>query len=131
MVSAIVHHSRENQREVLIGKIPSQPYAGKWAFPTGPVQEGEVPEAGLRRVLRDLLDLNVQINFGQPPFDHPWEHSVCRWRFYFCEALEGPTNNRYFQEVRWVPRGALREYDFDPVSQQVVNWLLAEERPTE
>ncbi len=127
MVSAIVHRNREGQREVLIGKIPSQPYAGKWAFPTGPVASGETPEAALRRILRELLDLMIQINFGQPPFDHPWEHSVCRWRFYFCDAA-GPINNRYFQEIRWVPRGALREYEFDPVSQQVVSWLVEEDK---
>jgi hypothetical protein len=35
-------------------------------------------------------------------------------------------NNRHYEEVRWVPRQSLLEYEFEPVSQQVVDWLLEE-----
>lgn len=128
MASGVVERTARGAREVLIAKIPTPPYKGRWTFPSGPIEEGEAPEAAVRRALISTLGLRVRIVTGQPPFDHAWDEVTCRWRFFFCDATGNEVHNVYFSEVRWIPRGALREYDFDPVSQQVVDWLLEESR---
>lgn len=129
MACAVVEQTRDGMREVLIGRIPNQPYKGQWTFPGGPVERGEAPEAALRRALECLLGLKVEVRFGQPPFDLPWDDVMMRWRFYFCEGRAEDIRNTHFSEVRWVQLGSLREYEFDPVAQQVVDWLL-EQRET-
>jgi ADP-ribose pyrophosphatase YjhB (NUDIX family) len=127
MASAVIHRAREGMREVLIGKSPEPPHYGRWTFPHGRVEQGESPEAAMRRVLQSLLNTqDVHIIYGQPPFDHPWENVPHRWRFFFCDATDSHMENGYFAEIRWVPQASLREYEFDPVSQQVVDWLLDE-----
>lgn len=128
MASAVIHRTRQGTREVLIGKIPTAPYEGRWTFPGGPVEEGESPEAAVRRTLHGLLAINVRVVCGQPPFDQPWDQVMCRWRFFFCEATACKVHNEYFAQIRWVPEAALREYDFDPVSQRVVDWMLEQPR---
>ncbi len=124
MTRAVIESAPAGQRQVMICKLASPPHAGKWTFPGGPVSDGETPEAALRRLLQERLGLKVKILYGQPPFDAEWEGTTHRWRFYFCEGLAGPLNNRHYQEVRWVLRPTLQEYEFDPVSQKVVDWLL-------
>ncbi|GMU24307.1 MAG: hypothetical protein AMXMBFR13_43810 [Phycisphaerae bacterium] len=128
MACAVIQQTRAGMREVLIARIPAEPYEGKWSFPGGPVERGEAPESALRRALDSLLGLNVDILVGQPPFDQPWDEVMTRWRFFFCEGAARDVHNKHFAEVRWVPVQSLREYEFEPVSQQVVDWILEESR---
>jgi len=130
MACGVVEQTRKGMREVLIGRIPAAPYEGQWTFPGGPVERGEAPEAALRRAMDSLLGLQVEIRTGQPPFDHAWDDVVMRWRYYFCEARAADTANRHYAEIRWVPVPSLREYEFEPVAQQVVDWIL-EAKPSE
>ena len=81
---------------------------------------------GIRRILREQLGLSAHIQQGQPPFDHPFGDQTYRWRYLFGEVSDPEVDNRHYQEVRWVPKQSLREYDFEPVSRQVVDWLLEE-----
>ena len=74
----------------------------------------------------EQLAIQPQILYGQPPFDHSYDDVTYRWRFLFAEAGDASINNRHYEELRWVPRQSLREYEFDPVSQQVVDWMLEE-----
>ena len=125
---AVIKRSDRPAPEVLIGKNPCEPYEGRWTFPGGPVDAGEVPEAGLRRALRSLLRTSVRIVVGQPPFDASWDNVMCRWRFFFCDGTGCEVQNLHFSEIRWVVQGDLREYEYDPVSQQVVDWILDDDR---
>ena len=127
MSCGMIEQTRLGVREVLIGRIPSPPYENKWTFPGGPVEQGEAPEAALRRALESLLGMKAIIHRGQPPFDQPWDGVTLRWRYFFCEGREADVHNHHYAEIRWVPVGSLREYDFDPVAQQVVDWMLEDQ----
>ncbi|MDM8008687.1 MAG: NUDIX domain-containing protein [Phycisphaerae bacterium] len=124
MVGAIIDRVSHGVIETLIAKIPTPPYEGCWTFPNGPADPGEAPESALRRMLHATLGVNLRIICGQPPIDLPWDDVLCRWRFFFCDATDSEVATRYYSEVRWVRRPDFREYDFDPVSQQVAAWLL-------
>ena len=124
MASAVIARARQGTTEVLIAKIPTAPYEGRWTFPNGPIEDGETPEVALRRALRSLLGISVRIVCSQPPFDQPWDEVLCRWRFFFCEGTGCKVHNEYFSQIRWVTRATLREYDFDPASQRVVDWMI-------
>jgi len=130
MVGAIIDKISHGVIETLIAKIPSPPYQDKWTFPNGPALPGESPEAALRRMIDSMLGVKIRVICGQPPVDLPWDDVLCRWRFYFCEAAAPELENRYYSEIRWVRRPDFQEYDFDPVSEQVANWLL-DEGPSE
>jgi hypothetical protein len=124
-----MERSRDGQREILIVKIPAGEFcAGRWTFPNRAVEVGQSPEAAIRQLVLEGLGTATQIVYGQPPFDQPWQEVMTRWRVFFCEGTAGPINNRQYEDTRWIPRAALREYEFDPVSQQIVDWLLEDSR---
>lgn len=124
MVGAIIDRVSHGALETLIAKLRTPPYENCWTFPNGPADAREMPEEALRRMLHESLGARLRVVCGQPPVDMAWDDVVCRWRFFFCDAANQEVQNRSFAEIRWVRRADLREYDFDPVSQQVAAWLL-------
>jgi 8-oxo-dGTP pyrophosphatase MutT (NUDIX family) len=97
-----------------------------WQFLRGVVEEGESPEAAMRRVAREKLGLTVEIIVGQPPFTCTIDGSEVELRCFFCGVSTGETDPGPYSEVLWIPKIHLREYDFDGPSRPVVKWLLGD-----
>ena len=81
-------------------------------------------EAAMRRIAREQLGIEVEIVVGQPPIVAALQDAEVELRYFFCGVIEGDADRGEYAELRWVPRGQLREYDFDDVSRPVVEWLL-------
>jgi len=99
-----------------------------WQFPRGPVQDDESPEGGIRRFCREQIGLEVEVVVGQPPLLFEIDGQECEVRYFFCGIISGEARPGLFQEIRWVSHAHLREYDFDPASQPIVDWVLEEKQ---
>ncbi|NOT01578.1 MAG: NUDIX domain-containing protein [Phycisphaerales bacterium] len=116
-------------REVLIGRVDGA--AGEdhtWEFPTGQVNAGESPEAAMRRVAVETVGVTIDILIGQPPFAGRHRGADVDYRYFLAGAVSGDARGIAYPEVRWVLRGALREYVFDPAIQEVVEWYLTADK---
>jgi len=100
-----------------------------WEFPGGRIRRNEPPEAGLRRLCRALLGIEINIVLGQPPFDYSFGTHRVRYRYYICGVRRHEAAPAACGEARWVLMEQLREYVFDAPTQQVVDWLLEKPRP--
>lgn len=123
LIAACILERHDNH--ILIA-LPKCDNAGPrlWLFPRGLVDEVESAESGMRRICRDELGVEVDIVVGQPPLITEVDESECEIRFFFCGIVSGEADAGTYQEIRWVSRIHLSEYDFDPPSQPVVSWLL-------
>ena len=85
----------------------------KWEFPGGKVEPGETPADGLRRELREELEIDVQVGreIYRTRHDYPGVHTV-ELIFYHIRAFQGVLCNRAFEEVRWEPPARLPTFDF-------------------
>ena len=97
-----------------------------WRFPRDMVASDESPEAGMRRIAREQLGLNVEVVVGQPPIPARVDDRDVEMRFFFCGILSGRVDNGPYKEVRWVTRTHLREYEFDEPSRPVAEWLFTD-----
>ncbi len=97
-----------------------------WQFPRGPANPGEPAEAAMRRIAREQLGIEVEAAIGQPPLVQTVDGKEFQVRYFFCGFIEGQPRPGPYAEVRWVSKPHLREYDFDPPSAEVVQWLLSE-----
>jgi ADP-ribose pyrophosphatase YjhB (NUDIX family) len=95
-----------------------------WQFPRGCVEEGESPERAMRRIAKDTLGLKIEIVVGQPPFLAQVEGREVEIRFFICGILTGEATPGPYEEIRWITRHHLQEYEFDEISTPVVEWLL-------
>jgi len=110
---------------ILIALPPQPPRPSRlWRFPRGRVADSESPEEAMRRIAQDDLEIAVEIVIGQPPFLAELDGEEVELRFFICgsdatEASRGP-----YEEIRWIERGHLYEYEFDTITQPVVEWFL-------
>lgn len=93
----------------------------KWEFAGGKIEDAEDPAAGLRRELREELDLDAEIG-----------PEVCRFSYQYpgCDPIllvffkvtefHGEPRNRVFAQIRWVRRHQLPEFDFLAADKQLV-----------
>lgn len=111
-------------KKVLIVRPHGQGHRAKWAFPADMVRPEESPEAACRRMAEEKLGADLAIDFGQPPLQDTVEGKSVIYRYFFGHVAADVVQNLDFAEVRWVQAGQLPEYEFDPTSEMVAQWLM-------
>jgi 8-oxo-dGTP diphosphatase len=100
--------------------------AGCWEFPGGKCGPDESPEACLRREIREELDTEVIVGPEVFRTRHSYPDRQLELRFFAC-ALAGPPRAVLGQEMRWVPRGELKDMTFPPADRELVDVLRGEQ----
>ena len=121
VVSCIIE---KGQGEVLICRESGGAGGCLWEFPTGVAEGHESPEAAARRVAASRVGLVVDIHTGQPPFAGEYCGRPATYRFFLALVLSGEASGSGYDEVRWVRRGQLCEYDFGAAFQPIVAWYV-------
>ena len=120
LVAALIER---HDGHVLICRPPDVGERRRWEFPGGPARPGESPEAAIRRLTAEQVGLRTEILQGQPPLRSNREGREAEYRFFLCGPVTGEARPLEYAEVRWVARGQLCEYDFDPPTCDVVRWF--------
>ena len=95
-----------------------------WIFPRGPAGDDESPEEAMRRLARTQLGIDVEVIVGQPPLVETIDGQRVELRVYFCGVQHEASHTHAYAESRWINKAHLSEYDFDRVSQPIVDWLI-------
>jgi len=85
----------------------------KWEFPGGKVEDGETSQEALKRELREELAIEAEIGreISRYEYQYPGRARVLLI-FYTVHTWSGDTENLAFEQIRWVPRRGLPDYDF-------------------
>jgi 8-oxo-dGTP diphosphatase len=90
-------------RVLLMQRLPGTHLAGTWEFPGGKLEAGEDIEAGLKRELREELDIDAH-GFG-PLISLPWRYPEKDIRLHalHVNGWTGEPRAREGHPLRWVP----------------------------
>lgn len=106
---------------VFIARRPDHLHqGGKWEFPGGKLEAGETPLQGLTRELHE--EIGIEVQSAQPliriSHDYP-DKSVLLdvWR---VTVFSGDPHGKEGQQVLWVPRHALHEFEFPAANVPIV-----------
>lgn len=111
--------------EILIAKrLDHLHQGGKWEFPGGKVEANETALEALRREL--IEEVNIKINNGRSllKIEHDYGDKVVVLDFFHVTDFSGEAQGLEQQEVRWVNKFELANYEFPAANQPVIAALL-------
>lgn len=97
--------------------------AGHWEFPGGKCFPHETHVEALRRELYEELDIVGTVGERLHTVTHHYPDRVVELHFYTC-GFEGTPKPMIGQEVRWVPREALRQLPFPDADASLIERLV-------
>lgn len=96
---------------------------GKWEFPGGKVEEGEVPETCLVREIKEELAIDVEIHAGLRPVDFQYPGKVIRLMPFLTAWKSGDICLLEHSEMRWVGKSELLSVDWSEADVPIVRYL--------
>lgn len=109
-------------RVLLARRAPGRRLGGLWEFPGGSVEPGESPEAGLRRELREELDLCAEVGalLGSEDVPRTGAGPDLRILFYSVTADTAGIALRDHDRVEWVRVSDIGRYELVPADRAFV-----------
>jgi len=101
---------------ILIGqrKRDARNHPLKWEFPGGKVEPEESPREALARELREELAIEAEIGVEIESYEFRYPGSGRGTLLHFFQVTEfvGEPQNLDFEQIQWIARASLEDYDF-------------------
>jgi 8-oxo-dGTP diphosphatase len=98
----------------------SDAYGMQWEFPGGKVREGEDLKASLRRELAEELMIEAEIGEEVFRIHYRYPDRYVEVVFFAVRSFRGTIRNRVFEDVEWVPRTQLTQFNFLEADRELV-----------
>lgn len=124
-MSLVVAALIEREGSLLVGqRRRGDLFELRWEFPGGKVRPGETLEEALARELREELGVGVTIGEECYRTRHRYRRLSRPLRLvFFAARIHGEPQNLAFEQLLWVARTRLGEYDFLPADRELVEKL--------
>lgn len=124
VVHVMVGVLRDPDRRVLINQRPAgKVQAGRWEFPGGKLEEGESPEAGLRRELREELGIVAGRMRRLLQIQHAYPDFTVRLDVREVLTFGGVPQPRESQALKWVAPDELVNEDILEADRAIIQAL--------
>jgi 8-oxo-dGTP diphosphatase len=85
----------------------------KWEFPGGKVEQGETPQQGLVRELREELQIEASVGSELARYEHEYPSgSRVHLLFFAIPAFTGQVKGQVYEQIQWVEVHLLPTLDF-------------------
>jgi 8-oxo-dGTP diphosphatase len=111
----------EGDRVLICQRRAGARFGLKWEFPGGKVEDGESPEACLRRELLEELSIEAEVGPEIYRTEHRYPDGFAvRLLFYRILRYSGTPTNHAFERIVWARMTELSSYDFLEADRKLV-----------
>lgn len=114
------------EQKILIARRKKGQHMGlKWEFPGGKIKPGENPEDCLTRELHEEFSIETRIREFFLRSVHHYEKKSIELISFLVDYETGEFKLHDHEEIRWVSRDELKDYDFAAADLPIVEKLSA------
>jgi A/G-specific adenine glycosylase len=99
---------------------------GLWEFPGGKVEEGEIPQQGLKREVAEELGIQITVNSRFTSVKHAYTHFKITLHVFHCRYQRGKIQLHGCDDYRWILPSQLDDFAFPGADRKVIRKLLKE-----
>ena len=115
VVAAVIKAINENGEPIIFATQRGYgDFKGGWEFPGGKIEEGETPQAALKREIMEELDTEISVGelINTVEYDYPTFHLSmdCFW----CEIITGNLVLKEHEAAKWLTADELNAVDWLP-----------------
>lgn len=112
---------------LLITQRPAEAHlGGLWEFPGGKREPGETLEQCLQRELNEELGIEVEVGDLLESLTHVYPEKTVCLNFYLCQLSKGEPEPIGCSSLKWVRPNQLRDFEFPPADERILERLLAD-----
>ncbi|WP_108944748.1 8-oxo-dGTP diphosphatase MutT [Shewanella halifaxensis] len=111
---------------ILLAKRPQALHqGGKWEFPGGKVEQGETTSEALIRELKEEVNLDVINTSPMMEIHHDYGDKKVFLDIHWVENFTGAARGMEGQQVCWVEKEDLQQYDFPEANKAILEKILS------
>lgn len=104
----------ENDKILCAQRGATKALAYKWEFPGGKIEEGETPQAALRREINEEMNYLIEIGEEITTTIYEYDFGFVHLTTFYCQLISGnPTLTEHIA-IRWLPAHELMLLDWAP-----------------
>jgi len=124
-ISVIAGVIEKNDRILIAKRKKNSVLGGKWEFPGGKLEDNETPEECLKRELLEEFAIESEIGGFICSTRHPLNcQTTIDLAAYKVRHVSGDFHLHDHEEVRWIKRSELNQYDFPEADYAIVKRLM-------
>ncbi|WP_028767897.1 8-oxo-dGTP diphosphatase MutT [Shewanella fidelis] len=111
---------------ILLAKRPLELHqGGKWEFPGGKVEQDETTSEALIRELKEEVNLDVMNTSPMMEIHHDYGDKKVFLDIHWVENFTGTARGMEGQQVCWVEKEDLQQYDFPEANKAILEKILS------
>lgn len=120
VAAALIFH---NGKLLITQRRPGDHLPNLWEFPGGKVEPGETFEHCLVREIREELGVEISVGELVEDLTHTYPEKSVRLCFFNCRLLSGEAKPIHVQDLRWIARDELRNFEFPAADAKLIERL--------